>query len=76
MPPLRTEKKRKEGTGHGVDLQDRQKIEPPKKYKVVYNEPTVYQERNVNNLIKDFKELSDRDYDIIHNIFTKLGGQK
>ena len=30
-----TEKKRKEGTGHGVDLQDRQKVEPPKKYKVV-----------------------------------------
>ena len=24
----------------------------------------------------DFKQLSDRDYDIIHNIFTKLGGQK
>ena len=32
---MSTEKKRKEGTGHGVDLQDRQKIEPPKKYKVV-----------------------------------------
>jgi ATP-dependent Clp protease adaptor protein ClpS len=30
-----TEKKRKEGTGHGVELQDRQKVEPPKKYKVV-----------------------------------------
>ena len=29
------EKKRKEGTGHGVDLQDRQKLEPPSKYKVV-----------------------------------------
>ena len=29
------EKKRKEGTGHGIDLQDRQKIEPPKKYKVI-----------------------------------------
>jgi hypothetical protein len=27
-----------------------------KKYKVVYNEPTVYQERNVHNLIKDFKD--------------------
>ena len=32
-----TEKKRKEGTGHGVDLQDRQKIEPPKKYKVIFH---------------------------------------
>ena len=32
---MSTEKKRKEGTGHGVDLEDRQKIEPPKKYKVV-----------------------------------------
>jgi len=32
---MSTEKKRKEGTGHGVDLQDRQKVEPPKKYKVV-----------------------------------------
>ena len=32
---MSTEKKRKEGAGHGVDLQDRQKIEPPKKYKVV-----------------------------------------
>jgi len=26
--------------------------------------------------VADFKQLSDRDYDIIHNIFTKLGGQK
>ena len=32
---MSTEKKRKEGTGHGVDLQDRQKVEPPNKYKVV-----------------------------------------
>ena len=32
---MSTEKKRKEGTGHGVDLQDRQKIEPPKKFKVI-----------------------------------------
>ncbi len=32
---MSTEKKRKEGTGHGVDLQERQKVEPPKKYKVV-----------------------------------------
>jgi hypothetical protein len=24
----------------------------------------------------DFKQLNDKDYDIIHNIFTKLGGQK
>jgi len=32
---MSTEKKRKEGTGHGVDLQDRQKVEPPKKFKVV-----------------------------------------
>ena len=32
---MSTEKKRKEGTGHGVELQDRQKVEPPKKYKVV-----------------------------------------
>ena len=32
---MSTEKERKEGTGHGVDLQDRQKIEPPKKFKVV-----------------------------------------
>ena len=32
---MSTEKERKEGTGHGVDLQDRQKVEPPKKYKVV-----------------------------------------
>ena len=36
---MSTEKKRKEGTGHGVDLQDRQKVEPPKKFKVVlYND--------------------------------------
>lgn len=27
-----------------------------KKYKVVYNESTVYQSRNVHNLIKDFKD--------------------
>tara|TARA_B100000900_G_C20546526_1_gene702822 strand:+ start:44 stop:970 length:927 start_codon:yes stop_codon:yes gene_type:complete len=27
-----------------------------KKYKVVYVEPTVYQKRNVHNLIKDFKQ--------------------
>ena len=27
-----------------------------KNYKVIYNEPTVYQQRNVHNLIKDFKD--------------------
>ena len=27
-----------------------------KKYQVLYNEPTVYQKRNVHNLIKDFKD--------------------
>jgi len=27
-----------------------------KKYKVIYNEPTVYQQRNIHNLIKDFKD--------------------
>jgi hypothetical protein len=27
-----------------------------KKYKVIYGEPTVYQQRNVHNLIKDFKD--------------------
>ena len=27
-----------------------------KKYRVLYNEPTVYQKRNVHNLIKDFKD--------------------
>ena len=32
---MSTEKKREEGTGHGVDLQDRQKVEPPKKFKVI-----------------------------------------
>ena len=32
---MSTEKQRKEGTGHGVDLQDRQKVEPPKKFKVI-----------------------------------------
>ena len=32
---MSTEKKRKEGTGHGVGLEDRQKVEPPKKYKVI-----------------------------------------
>ena len=26
------------------------------KYSVLYNEPTVYQQRNVHNLIKDFKD--------------------
>ena len=24
----------------------------------------------------DFKQLNDKDYDPIHNFFTKLGGQK
>ncbi len=32
---MSTEKKRKEGTGHGVDTMDRQKVEPPKKFKVI-----------------------------------------
>ncbi len=27
-----------------------------KKYKVIYNEPTVYQKRNIHNLINDFKQ--------------------
>ena len=27
-----------------------------KNYKVIYNEPTVYQQRNIHNLIKDFKD--------------------
>ena len=82
---MSTEKKRKEGTGHGVDLQDRQKVEPPKKYKVVYNEPTVYQERNQHNLIKDFKdeyigyvnslnlvESLYKNSESIHNFLPKL----
>tara|TARA_R100000152_G_C6768563_1_gene194099 strand:- start:148 stop:471 length:324 start_codon:yes stop_codon:yes gene_type:complete len=30
-----TDKQRKEGEDHGVDLKDRQKVEPPKKYKVI-----------------------------------------
>ena len=32
---MSTEKKRKQGTGYDVDLQDRQKLEPPSKYKVI-----------------------------------------
>ena len=32
---MSTEKERKEGTGHGVELQDRQTVEPPKKFKVI-----------------------------------------
>ena len=32
---MSTDKERKQGTGHGVDLEDRQKVEPPKKYKVI-----------------------------------------
>ena len=32
---MSTDKKRKEGTGYGVDLQDRQEVEPPKKFKVI-----------------------------------------
>ena len=32
---MSTDKERKEGTGHGIDLKDRQKLEPPSKYKVV-----------------------------------------
>ncbi len=32
---MSTEKERKQGTGHGVDTMDRNKVEPPKKYKVV-----------------------------------------
>ena len=27
-----------------------------KKYRIVYNEPTVYQQRNAHNLLKDFKD--------------------
>ena len=32
---MSTEKKREEGTDHGVEVEDRPKVEPPKKYKVV-----------------------------------------
>ena len=32
---MSTEKKRKEGTGHGVNTMDKQKLDPPSKYKVV-----------------------------------------
>jgi hypothetical protein len=33
-----------------------------KKYKVLYGEPSVYQDRNVHNLIKDFKDEVYRLY--------------
>lgn len=32
---MSTKKQRKEGTGHGVELKDRQSVEPPKKFKVI-----------------------------------------
>ena len=32
---MSTQKQRKEGTGHGVELKDRQSVEPPKKFKVI-----------------------------------------
>ena len=34
---MSTEKKRKEGTGHGVEVEDRPKVKPPNKYKVVFH---------------------------------------
>jgi len=34
---MSTEKKRKEGTDHGVEVEDRPKIEPPNKYKVIFH---------------------------------------
>ena len=56
-----------------------------KNYKVVYNEPTVYQERNQHNLIKDFKdeyigyvnslnlvESLYKNSESIHNFLPKL----
>ena len=32
---MSTQKQRKEGTGHGVELKDRQTVQPPKKFKVI-----------------------------------------
>ena len=47
---MSTEKKQKEGTGHGVDLEDRQKVEPPKKYKVISRKIT-----KCNGLLSKFE---------------------
>tara|TARA_Y100001973_G_scaffold106001_1_gene181445 strand:- start:955 stop:1278 length:324 start_codon:yes stop_codon:yes gene_type:complete len=32
---MSTQKQRKEGTGHGVELKERQTVQPPKKFKVI-----------------------------------------
>jgi len=43
-----------------------------KKYKVIYGEPTVYQKRNVHNLIKDFKDEYigyTNSLDLVENLY-------
>jgi hypothetical protein len=43
-----------------------------KKYKVIYGEPTVYQQRNVHNLIKDFKDEYigyTNSLDLVENLY-------
>ena len=43
-----------------------------KKYKIIYGEPTVYQQRNIHNLIKDFKDEYvgyTNSLDLVENLY-------
>ena len=76
---MSTEKKRKEGTGHGVDLQDRQKVEPPKKYKVIlHNDDFTPMELVIDILKAVFKhdeESAKKKTLEVHNHGAAVVGQ-
>ena len=72
---MSTEKERKEGTGHGVDLQDRQKIEPPKKYKVIlHNDDYTPMEFVVFVLQTVFGHNHQKSTEIMMMVHTKGKG--
>ena len=72
---MSTEKKRKEGTGHGVDLQDRQKVEPPKKFKVVlYNDDYTPMEFVVLILMDVFNYGVHRAHEIMLQVHEQGKG--
>ena len=72
---MSTEKKRKEGTGHGVDLQDRQKLEPPSKYKIIlHNDDYTPMEFVVIVLMDVFNYGIHRAHEIMLQVHEKGKG--
>jgi ATP-dependent Clp protease adaptor protein ClpS len=72
---MSTKKQRKEGIGHDVDLEDRQKLEPPKKYKVVlYNDDYTSMEFVVIILMDIFNYGVHRAHEVMLQVHEQGKG--